>query len=79
MIQTALDRSVELVCIDESAGRHVAALNGLRVTGSLGVLLRAQRLGRSIPLRAALERMRAHGVWVSDRVASAALALSICD
>jgi len=79
VIQVALDRGVSLVCIDESAGRHVAVLNGLEVTGSIGVLLRAQRAGQPVRMREALARMRARGIWVSDRVAETALELSICD
>jgi len=45
VIQLALDKKIKTVCIDESVGRRVARLNGLRLTGSIGVLLRAKKAG----------------------------------
>ena len=68
VIQTALDKGVQTVCIDEAVGRRVARLNGLSVTGSIGVLVRAKSLGYPVDVLGAIERMRSKGVWVSDRV-----------
>jgi len=45
VIQLALDENVETVCIDEAAGRRMARLYDLSVTGSIGVLLRARSEG----------------------------------
>jgi predicted nucleic acid-binding protein len=36
VIQTALNESITLVCIDETVGRRIARLNGLALTGSIG-------------------------------------------
>lgn len=44
-IGLALEAGVGLVAMDERRGRLVAREMGLAVTGSLGVLLRAKRLG----------------------------------
>ncbi|MFH1085563.1 MAG: DUF3368 domain-containing protein [Chloroflexota bacterium] len=74
VIQLALDRGIQTVVIDEAAGRRIARLNSLLVTGSIGILLRAKREGYPLSLRAAIERMRAHGIWLSDRVIAFALA-----
>jgi predicted nucleic acid-binding protein len=68
VIQTALDESIPLVCIDEVAGRRVARLSGLEVTGSLGVLLRAKALGYEVDPEMALQRMRENGIWLSERL-----------
>jgi len=68
VIQTAIDKGIQTVCIDEAVGRRVARLNGLSVTGSIGVLVRAQSMGYSVDVFGAIERMRQKGVWVSDRV-----------
>ena len=73
VIQLALDQGIETVCIDEAAGRRMARLNELRLTGSIGILLHARREGYPLSMRQAIDRMKAHGVWVSDRVIAFAL------
>lgn len=73
VIQTAIDMSVPLVCIDEVVGRRVARLCGLSVTGSLGLMVKARQLGYDISLDDAIRRMRAHGIWLSDSVVRFAL------
>ncbi|MBV5322388.1 MAG: DUF3368 domain-containing protein [Ilumatobacteraceae bacterium] len=73
VIQTAMNLELPLVCIDETAGRRVARLCGLTLTGSIGVLLKAQRLGYSIAIPHALQRMREHGIWLSDKAVQFAL------
>jgi predicted nucleic acid-binding protein len=73
VIQLALDENLSTVCIDETAGRRVAQLSGLLVTGSLGVLLRAKHESKLSTLRTVLDQMRANGVWLSDKLVAAAL------
>ncbi len=73
VVQTAINEGIETVCIDEHLGRRVARLNGLRVTGSLGLLIRAKREGHSFSISDAISRMREAGVFLSDRVIEAAL------
>jgi predicted nucleic acid-binding protein len=73
VIQLALDDNLETVCIDEPKGRRVARLSGLRVTGSLGILLRAKREGQLDLLKPCIERMRERGIWISDALARAVL------
>ena len=73
VIQLALNEQVSTVAIDETVGRRVAKLSGLKLTGSIGILLRARREGFSFSMREALERMRARGVWLSQQVVDFAL------
>lgn len=73
VIQTALDEGVQRVCIDEAVGRRVARLNGLMVTGSVGILIKARQRGYSVDLAVAVRRMREHGIWLSDEVIRFAL------
>jgi predicted nucleic acid-binding protein len=73
VIQLALDQKIGTVCIDEAAGRRMARLHNLSVTGSLGILLRAKREGYGFSMVEAIDRMKARGVWLSERVVAFAL------
>lgn len=73
VVQLALQSNLSTVCIDETVGRRVARLNGLRLTGSIGILIRAKKEGRSFTMKDAIQRMRAHGIWLSDGVIAFAL------
>lgn len=73
VIQTAMNMELPLVCIDETAGRRIARLCGLQLTGSIGILLKAKQLGYEISIPNALQRMRQQGIWLSDRVVQFAL------
>ena len=68
VIQTALDEKIQTVCIDETVGRRIARLNGLTLTGSLGIMIRAQKERYSIILREAINQMQAQGIRLSDRI-----------
>ena len=73
VIQLALNQNIQTVVIDEVAGRRIARLNGLSVTGSIGILLRAKREGYQFSMQEAIDRMKARGIWLSDRVIAFAL------
>lgn len=77
VIQTALDERIPLVCIDEAAGRRVARLNGLTLTGSVGILLKAKSQGFPVDISSAIENMRRHGIWLSERLVQFALACAM--
>lgn len=76
VIQTALDLGISTVCIDEAVGRRIARLNGLSLTGSIGILLRARQEGASISIRTSLDNMHRHGIWVGKDIAEAAIRLA---
>jgi predicted nucleic acid-binding protein len=73
VIATALANDVPLVCIDETVGRRIARMSGLTLTGSIGVLIKAKRLGFPVVIRDAMTHMREHGIWLSETVFAAAL------
>jgi predicted nucleic acid-binding protein len=61
--------------MDDLLGRRCAAAHGFPVRGTVGVVLGAKKQ-RRIPLaRPLLEQLRREGMFVSDRVVAAALAL----
>ena len=73
VIQLALQQDIPLVAIDEIVGRRFARLSGLTLTGSLGILLKAQKLGYPVSMPDAIRRMRQRGIWLSDKVVDFAL------
>ena len=68
-----MDQKIQTVVIDEATGRRIARLNGLFVTGSIGILLRAKREGYQFSMQQAIDHMKARGIWLSDRVVTFAL------
>lgn len=77
VIQTALDEKIQTVCIDEAMGRRIARLNGLALTGSLGIMIRAKKEGHPIVLRETIDRMQACGVRLSERLIKSALSQAV--
>lgn len=65
VIHLAIAESIPLVAIDEAVGRRTARLHGLRVTGSLGILLRALDAGYPVSLAECIGNMERHGIWLS--------------
>ena len=57
-IALALEIAADLILLDESDGRVAAERAGLRVTGLLGVLLRAKRDGQIRSVKPELELLR---------------------
>ena len=76
VIQLARENCVKTVCIDEAVGRRCARLNGLSVTGSIGIMLHAHRLGYPIDIPSALDHMQQHGIWLSRGLMETAINLS---
>ena len=73
VIQLALDENIQTVCIDEAVGRRIARLNGLSLTGSIGILLRAKSSGYPLQMQQAIQRMQQRGIRLSSKVITFAL------
>jgi len=73
VIHYALSNQIPLVCIDESAGRRIARLNELNLTGSIGIILKAKSEGYIDNVKPVLNRMLEHGIFISAEVISFAL------
>ena len=65
VISSALHHAIPTVAIDEKAGRRMARIHGLKVTGSMGILLKAKRHDFIPNLGECIARMRARGIWIS--------------
>ncbi|MBW4532747.1 MAG: DUF3368 domain-containing protein [Pleurocapsa minor HA4230-MV1] len=73
VIQFALNQNIQTVCIDEVVGRRIARLNGLSLTGSIGILLRAKREGCFLSMKTAIKKMLDHNIRLSKTVIDFAL------
>ena len=76
VIQFALNNDISLVCIDEAMGRRIARLNDLKVTGSLGILLKAKNKGLDVSLRTAVSNMQKRGIFLSDELIEKAIKMA---
>lgn len=66
VIASATLNGFDTVAIDERAGRRLARIHGLRVTGSLGILLKGKKQKMIPSLKDCIARMRHHGIWISE-------------
>ena len=64
-IVLALEESADLVILDEREARRMARSLGLKVTGTIGILMRARREGVIQNLRGELDRLLRSGFWIS--------------
>ena len=73
-LQAALFVQADLVLMDEKIGRNMAEYLGLKVSGTLGVLLKARKLGLLASFRGAAQLMQVQGIFYNsaliDRMAA---------
>jgi predicted nucleic acid-binding protein len=73
-ITLALELRSDHLIVDEKAARHVARSVGLRVIGTLGVLLAAKRRDLIPAVRPLVETLIEKNFWISSQVVERALA-----
>ena len=73
VINTGPIHGIDTVAIDEKAGRRLARIHGLKVTGSLGILLKARRHSLIPSIGECIALMRDHGIWISAELMDEAL------
>jgi hypothetical protein len=68
--------SADGLLVDDQRARKVARFNGMRVIGSVGVMLTARERGLIQALRPLLESIRRSGIHISDALVTEALRLA---
>lgn len=58
----------DLVIIDDNAAKTTAKFLGIKVTGTLGVLLKAKNLGLIPSIKPLIEKMQTAGFYISDNI-----------
>lgn len=62
----ATEKEADLIILDETLGRYHAKHARLKVTGTIGVLLKAKQLGHIAELKPLLIELRTKDVWLSE-------------
>lgn len=62
----ATEAEADLIILDETLGRFHARHAGLKVTGTVGILIKAKKSGYITELKPLLLELRAKSVWLSD-------------
>jgi len=74
-IALAVELHADLAFLDESDARRVAKIYGLKMSGVIGILVRAKLAGKVTSLRNELDNLRLDGgFWIGDDVFDRALA-----
>jgi len=76
VIQTALDETHEVVVLDDRKARRIALALGMKVTGTLGILLQAKQAGSLPSVTMAIAALQARGMWIAPALLAKALALA---
>lgn len=67
-IALALNKNPSRVIIDEFKGRSVAQRLGLKVTGTLGIIIKAKEHGIINFGKPILKKLESHGFWLSENL-----------
>lgn len=70
VIVLANEINADLVIIDENIGRNYAKYFDLKLTGTIGVLLKAVKLGLVKEIKPLLVQMQENGIWLNNKLIS---------
>jgi uncharacterized protein len=75
-IVLATESEADLILLDESLGRFHAKHAGLRVTGTIGILVKAKKQGLISELKPLILELKDKGVWFSESLIERILELA---
>lgn len=68
VIVLATEINADLVIIDETLGRMFAKHNNLKVTGSIGILIKAKEKGLVERITPLLDELQEKGFWIGNKL-----------
>ena len=74
VIALGLELEGSLLVLDDRLARRMAQVNGLPVTGTLGILLRAKEAGFLTAIRPTLEQLQKTTMWLPEELVHLVLA-----
>ncbi len=75
-IALSLENGADLILLDDSDAREKARLYGLKITGIIGILLRAEIDGKVTSLKENIKRLKETGFYLSDSLVAEILKFS---
>jgi uncharacterized protein len=75
-IVLATESEADLILLDESLGRFHAKHAGLRVTGTIGILVKAKKQGLISELKPLILELKDKGVWLGESLIERILELA---
>lgn len=67
-IVLALEEHADLIILDDYEGRIVARTLGLKVTGTIGILIKAKREGMIQSLKNEIDKLMRTGFWMNKKL-----------
>lgn len=67
-IALSLEIGADLILLDDSDAREKARLYGLKITGTIGILLQAKIERKIDSLKETLDRLKESGFWLSNKL-----------
>lgn len=67
-IALSLEIGADLILLDDSDAREKARLYGLKITGTIGILLQAKIERKIDSLKETLDRLKETGFWLSNKL-----------
>lgn len=64
----ASEINADLIILDEKLGRHYATNIGLRITGTIGVLIKAKQSGLLSNIRPLIDELINQGIWINEKL-----------
>jgi uncharacterized protein len=76
VIALGIQNPESLLILDDILGRRIADLYHLKYTGTLGVLIKAKKLGHLDAIAPIIDRLRTQGMWLTDKIVEDILRLA---